>query len=338
MFQSFYILIFKVSKMKVTFIIFSSLISAIITFEFFLRNTPFSYGISPVEYDQEIGMWHKKNFTGKIINECYSTEYSFDAKGLIKSQDPYDPNKEDVMIIGDSYTEALMVKNENIIHNQLSRLYGHKYNFLNYSLSGTSPIQHLAILKHKTDLSHAKKVIQFINLDTDLYEVDPKNLDILSRPKVFLNAISLDQYEWIAPPTKTFKMTLMDFLGDYELYIFTKKLIVSLKDYFQKPINLSPDSIRNTPSPYNWLLLKTALFQTALHIKKVSPNTDYEIIIISEEPNNIQHLEHFLKDNNIKYLLLNDKGSFLQSFPCDGHWNDLTHQKIAQYLFNNQIL
>lgn len=338
MYQSFYILIFKVSKMKITFIIFFSLISAIIAFEFFLRYTPFSYGISPVQYDQEIGMWHKKKFTGKIINECYSTEYSFDDKGLIKSQDSYDPNKEDVIIVGDSYTEALMVKNENIIHNQLSRLYSHNYNFLNYSLSGTSPIQHLAILKYKADLSHTKKVIQFINLDTDLYEVDPKNLDPLSRPKVFLNAISLDQYEWIVPANKTFKMTLIDILGDYEMYIFTKKLIISLKDYFHKPINVSSDSIRNTPPPYNWLLLKTALFQTALHIKKISPHTEYEIIIVSEEPKNIQYLGKFLNDNKIKYLLLNDKGPFLQSFPCDGHWNDLTHQKIAQYLFDNRIL
>ena len=49
--------------MKKVSIVFIFSFLSICFFEIFLRFSPFSYGITPMEYDKDIGMWHKKDFS-----------------------------------------------------------------------------------------------------------------------------------------------------------------------------------------------------------------------------------------------------------------------------------
>ena len=93
--------------LKTILIIFISSSFALISFELFLRFSPFEYGTSPVEYDKEIGMWHKKNYEGSAISDCYNTRYIFNEEGLPSSIYDYDTSKRDVILLGASFIEGV---------------------------------------------------------------------------------------------------------------------------------------------------------------------------------------------------------------------------------------
>jgi hypothetical protein len=99
----------KFTLIKIS-IIFISSCFALISFELFLGFSPFEYGTSPVEYDKEIGMWHKKNYKGSAISECYNTKYIFNEEGLPNSIHNYDTSKRDVILLGASFVEAMLRK------------------------------------------------------------------------------------------------------------------------------------------------------------------------------------------------------------------------------------
>ena len=166
-------------------------------------------------YDKEIGMWHKKNFANYIIDDCYKTKYFFDEEGRIKNNYEYSNNKKNIILLGDSNIEALMVNNKNIIHNSLyNEIYG-KYNVLNYSLSGTGPTQHLEILKNKIKLNKVIKLIHFVFLENDLGDGNPNNFNGTNRPKVHLEFENLDNYVTIKPKKYDTKEMFRDFLGNF---------------------------------------------------------------------------------------------------------------------------
>ena len=75
--------------MKKVFIFILVGFASVILFELFLRFSPFTNGITPMTYDKEIGMWHKKNFANYIIDDCYKTKYFFDEEGRIKNNYEY---------------------------------------------------------------------------------------------------------------------------------------------------------------------------------------------------------------------------------------------------------
>ena len=181
-------------------------------------------------------MWHKKEFENYTIKECYRTKYKFNKEGLPSSIYNYDKTKKDVVILGDSFIEAIMVKNENIIHNALAKELNNKYNVMNYDLSGSSPTQQLVILKNKINLDNTKYVLQFISLEGDLMDVDSKNLSSLARPKVYVEFEDFDKYKVIPPRDKNLYDSIGDFLGDYQLYFFIKKSLYFLRNniFFQK--------------------------------------------------------------------------------------------------------
>ena len=156
-------------------------------------------------YDKDIGMWHKKNFSSNAIRECYDIKYFFNEEGLVSLDYNYSKNKKDILILGDSFTEAIMVKNENVLHNALWKEYDGKYNFVNYGLSGTSPTQQYVILAKKAKLDNVKTVLQIINIDNDIYDVDPDNFGSLSRPKVAMKFTSLNEYTVLPPRIQKFK-------------------------------------------------------------------------------------------------------------------------------------
>ena len=299
-------------------------------------------------YDKEIGMWHKKNFTNFIIDNCYKTKYFFDAEGRIKNNYQYNNNKKNIILLGDSNIEALMVNNKNIIHNSLyNEIYG-KYNVLNYSLSGTGPTQHLEILKNKIKLNKVIKLIHFVFLENDLKEGDPRNFNGSNRPKVHLKFENLDNYVVIKPKKYDTKEKFREFLGNFEMYVYLKKTYL----YYNKKIR-SLNKIRSKNEPirsdynekisnekYEWDQIKGSIYQ----INKISlkNNFQYDIVFLSDFENmgltdNSQKFKKFLLDQNINniniFQFLNKlKITHELGFKCDTHWNDNTHKEIAKYL------
>ncbi len=312
---------------------------AVILFELFLRFSPFSYGISPVVYDKDIGMWHKKNFSSVWIKECYQTEFSFDENGLIQNAYTYDADKKDILIFGDSYMEALMVKNENVMHNALYREYEGKYNFLNYGLSETSAVQQLIMMKSKVDFSNVKELVQFIRIESDIYDVDPKAMGATARPLAFLDFTDLDTYRVIAPKKQDAKEKFRDFLGNFELYVYLKKSIYFLKHSLLDEVKGKKKEKKEDLS-FNWLQLNGALYQT----KKLlaSHGISYTVILYGKDIPLTKTLKAFLDEQNILYhdifALSKEKGFELEGFSCDTHWSDETHKNVAKLIKDEKIL
>jgi hypothetical protein len=325
---------------KKIFIICISLIFSLVSFELFLKFSPFEYGVSPVVYDKKIGMWHKKNFENHVIRECYRTKYIFDNKGLPVNIDRYDKSKKDVILLGDSFIEALMVENENIIHNSLSKEFQNKYNFMNYGLSGSSPIQQFVILKDKVDLNNTKHIIQFINLEGDLLDADRKNLDFLARPKVHVEFESLEKYSILFPRKKMIYDDITDFLGNYQVFFFLKKSLYYLRDNIIGSTNkIIVEKIKKKKKldlSKNWLNLKGSLYQINKLIKANDIKIKYIVIIKSINNENSLTLKEFFIEKNIDFIFLNElvkkMNLKLESFKCDGHWNDSAHKNIAKII------
>ena len=316
---------------------------SVVAFEIFLTYSPFAGGISPVKYDPDIGMWHKSDFQYVHSKECYRTEFMFDERGLIKNSYDFQPEKQDVIILGDSYIEAMMIKNENIIHNSLYKEYNGQFNFLNYGLGGTGPTQHLEILKKFADIQRAKYLIQFISLDEgwgrDLEEVDPQEFGWSNRPVVHLKFTDLDHFEILKPPPIDTKERVREVLAHFELYGYLKKTL----KYYKNRLLDNGGSSNALEIPYgsrdwgtSWDQIKGAVFQ----INKLSKNNHigHRVIIFSPDRNHNKVISQFLEQQDIAYLdlvgELEKRGIDLNSitFTCDGHWTDETHRLFASLI------
>lgn len=320
-------------------IIILALLLALISFELFLKHSPFEYGTSPGVYDKDIGVWHKKNFSGYSITECYKTKYFYDDKGRPKNTKLYDKSKRDIVFLGDSFVEAVMVDNPYIIHNSFARDINYSYNVLNYGLSGTSPVQSFMILKKKVDLARADYVIEFVGLKGDILEVDPLNQNSMSRPKVYIDFQSLNQYKVIPPRKSTIKDKVGDFLGDYQIYFFIKKLIYSLQKRIAPPRVETTKEV--TPKlTKNWLYLKASIYQAYTLSKKNS--IKFLLVIDSDNIKQREILKAFLQKEKIPFIMLQEeaekKGITLKSFSCDAHWTKETHQDVSKIILDSGFI
>lgn len=338
--------------MKKVIFILSVLFITISIFELFLRFSPFSYGITPMQYDKDIGLWHKKNFSSNTIKECYKTKYFFDEEGRVKNNYDVDIKKQNIVLIGDSYVEALMVNNDNVIHNSLYKEINGKYNILNYGLLGTGPSHQLEILKSKVNLEKVQRLIHFVFLENDLNDGIPGNINGNNRPRVYMKFNSLDDYEIIKPKPYNAKEKIRDFIGQFEMYVYLKKTYYfyssKIKKIFSKQIK-QINKVNNKESnnkyeisneEYKWMQLNGSIYQ----INKIAKeeNFKYSIVYISsyESDKYIKYRERFetfLNEQNIEHINI---FNFLQQlsnkqkidFECDRHWNDNTHQELAKYL------
>lgn len=331
--------------MKKIFSIFFVLGISLIVFEFFLGYSPFKRGISPVEYNPNIGMWHKKNFTNVLIKECFSNQYSFDEKGRVNNNYIYDKKKKDIIILGDSYIDALMVKNKNIIHNRLYSELNGSFNVLNYGLTGSGPMQQLSILNHEVNLTKVKRVIQFIYLEDDLGDCDPQKFNGSNRPKVFMEFSTLEKFKLHKPAAYSIKEKIRDVLGNFEFYSYLNKTWFYYKSFFdevemtdqKKDFNIT--TMQN--EEFRWKQLEGTIYQ----MKKVAiENTfQYNVILFSHDEITFDNkerslrLENILHTHNISFLNIS---IFLKklaknrniSYSCDTHWNDSTHVSLAEYI------
>ncbi len=326
--------------LKRFFIFLSAMIFAVILFELFLQFSPFSLGIAPVIYDKDIGRWHKKNFSARWIRECYNTEYFFNDKGLIKNNYEYKKNKKDIVILGDSYIEAKMVKNKNIIHNALYQIYNGKYNILNYGLAATSPTQQFVILQKKVNFQNTKEVIHFINMDKDIYECDKRTHNLSMRPAVFLEFTDLENYRVLAPKKEDTKERIRDFLSQFELYTLLARTKAYIEDIGVKEDTKQEKLIEKEDLSYNWLQIKGAIYQTKKLLK--DRDIEYKIIIYGANERLKNKLMTFLTKKKIDfydlYLLAKKYKLPLEGYPCDGHWNDKSHNNIAKIIKNENII
>jgi len=329
--------------MKKILFICLTFVSSLMFFELFLEYSPFKKGISPVEYDKDIGMWHKKNFSDFSIRKCYKTQYFFDEKGRVKNTYQYNEKKEDIIILGDSFIDASMVENKNIIHNALFRELNGEFNVLNYGLTGAGPMQELAILKYKVPLKKVKRVIQLVEIEGDLSDCDSSHFNGSNRPKVFLSFSDLEHYQLSKPIQYSNKEKMRDFLGNFEFYGYLNQTYIHYKSLLEHPKakRSKEDKYFMENEEYRWKQLYGTLYQT----NKIALKYKFAYIILIYSSNEFsfnyrqrsQRLESFLKKHDIAYLNI---VSFLQeinkkhplSFECDGHWNGKTHQDLARYL------
>ncbi len=329
--------------MKKTFLIIVTFFLSLVSFEIFLEYSPFKQGVSPVEYDTELGMWHKKNFSSVLVRECYQNQYFFDSKGFVQSSSSYDEQKKDIIILGDSYIDALMVPNNKMIHNALSSVLDHKFNILNYGLTGSGPMQQWGLLKYKSSLDKIKKVIQLITLEGDLADCDPTSFNGSNRPKLFLTFSNLETYQLIKPKSYSMRERMRDFLGNFELYAYLNKTYHHYKSLFKTSsaakVQADIHFMRN--EEYRWKQLEGTLYQ----IKKMALKYqfEYNVLIYSSEEFHANYkkrsnrLKVFLEKENISYLnivpfLKRLEKKHAISFECDSHWNGETHQDLAKYI------
>jgi hypothetical protein len=318
-------------KIKMAFI---ALIFSILFFEAFLRYSPFYSGTSPMKYDSKIGMWHKKSYSSYTVKDCYKNQYKFDDNGLPASIYGYNPLKRDVVILGDSFIEAIMVNSKNIIHNALAINHKAEYNFLNYGLSGSSPIQQYVILKDKVDLNNAKYVVQFIRLENDLLDVVKERSDNLSRPKTYIDFLENGKINIIYPRSETTYDYVGDLLGETQMYFFIKNSLRHLRDnLLAQPLVAKHN---RADSDQGWRTLKKIISQTQSLIQSSGKNIQYKVIVTSENNENKAIFKEFLDGRDIGFILLNDiafdMGLSIEGFECDGHWNDLTHKNVASII------
>jgi len=326
------------------------MIISVVIFEIFLRYSPFSSGISPVVYDKDIGMWHKKDFSGYLIKECYKNKYTFDEIGRVANSYTYEKNKKDIVLLGDSQIEALMVENSKNIHNSLYKELDDRYNVLNYGLSGTGPSQQYQILKNKVELSNVDTIIHFVFLENDLNDTDPKNFASTNRPKVYMKFEDLDNYKVIKPRAYGIKEKIRDFLGNFELYAYLKKTIYYYKYLFEKQdknnIKIKKEVFQLQNEEYKWTQLQGSVYQINKLTKKL--NIKYKIVIYStyEFKDNYslktERFEKFLTSQSISHInlvpFLKDLSKTQSlSFECDGHWNGDTHEKISSFMIRKML-
>jgi hypothetical protein len=357
--------------MKLSLITASSFLAAIMLFEIFLRFSPFSYGITPMIYDKDIGMWHKRNFSNYLIQDCYQNKYFFDNFGRVKNNYQYDTEKKDIVIIGDSQIEALQVENKSVIHNSLFKELNGKFNVLNYGLAGTGPSQQLEILKHKVDLNNISSLVQLILLENDFGDGDQNNLERVNRPKVYIEFKDNNDFKIIKPKPYNYQEKLRDFLGNFELYIYLKKTYYYYTRLFSYDQIISSVSTADEQTfipagnmkaallkekqingvemnvfineNYMWKQLEGAIYQTKqLALKN---NFKYTVLVISSfEINGLSDyrikFEKFLNAHDIDvvnivpFLELLEVNNEL-AFSCDAHWNKNTHLGLAKFLSEN---
>jgi hypothetical protein len=325
-------------------------IASISIYEVFLQNSPFANGITPMVYDAQIGMWHKRNFSNYIIKDCFKNQYFFDELGRVKNNYKYDLDKRDIVIIGDSQIEALGVDNKSVIHNSLFEEIDGKFNVLNYGLAGTGPSQQLIILKNKVELKNIDTLVQLVFLENDLNDGDPNNLEGVNRPKVYLEFEDYSNYKIIMPKSYDFKERLRDFIGKFEVYVYLKKTFYYYKNLFSnnEVTSGATESIKQPFIPnvtHKWKQLEGAIYQT----KQLAERNNFNYIVLFYSTFEKQgfsdfriQFERFLNENNINnlnilpFLVSLEKKQPL-GFSCDPHWNKSTHQSLAKYLSSNII-
>jgi len=310
--------------MKKALIILSLFFSILTLFEVYLRHSPFLGEISPVIYDSDLGMWHKKDFTGYISHDCYAARYQFDKNGLVKNLFPYNHQKPDIILLGDSYLEALMVKEASQLQNVLTQLLAATYNVLNYGLSGSSFIEHYLILNKKVNFKNTALVVHLVTLDNMLGRFFMGEPGPYPRPKATAIFENNGLVAITPPPAYSWKEKFRDFIGNFALYGYIKKFLYYFADV--SPVDLKVDGS---------MLNRFYAAARKIHLFLQQKNIRYIQLFYTENKTLSQEWGHFLEQEHIEYVDL--AVAFSQKniapahlhYSCDEHWNELAHESLA---------
>lgn len=314
--------------MKKTLILLLLSALTLLLFEFFLRFSPFSYDITPMKFDNNIGMWHKKDFSAYITSDCYKTKYSFDSEGRIKNNYELSKNKKDIVLLGDSQIESLMVKNDNVLNNKLYNHLNGKYNVFNYALSGTASWHQYQILVNKVNKTNVKTLIQFISLPNEIYHSSEYGNTQRSKVKVIFK--NLDNFD-VIKPVYSFKERIRDFIGHFEIYVYLKKIIESFKR--------DSNNVIFDLNKYDSLQTFGSIYQ----ISKIAKANKFDYIVVIYDGNGylkyieeLNNFKDFLLNRDIKFIDIRNDINSLKSpyFNCDDHWNETFIEIISLKLKN----
>lgn len=321
------------------------IIISIIAFELVLRFSLHSGGQASAIYDSQIGYWHKSNFTSQHTRNCYNTEYSFGEYGEIKPHTPYSPDKQKITILGNSYIEAAMVDNKNVLHNALSKSLNSEYDVLNFGLYGSNLFHQALIYLHKVPQYNEKHVFHFVNFIQAL-DYDAKKASPLSRQLVegtFKNGKIIPQIQRDYNAIEKVR----DSLGYTEFYEHTLTSIAHIKSFLEekKPkfhekqdAELDTIIMKKDRSPQKWNQLKSGI--KFLHHEAQTRGSQYVAVVYSgnafRKTNLVSKFTSWLKQEQIPYIDLDDEiktFNFIQyGYTCDFHWNDDVHQAIGKVL------
>jgi len=322
------------------------ILASLVVFELTLRFSLLSGGQASAVYDDKIGYWHKSNFTSQHTRDCYNVEYKFGEYGEISPQQPYNETLPNITLLGNSYLEAAMVENENIIHNALYRELNGQYNVLNFGLYGSNVFNQALIYQHKVPNYKEAYVMQFVNfikaLDYKLKESSPLSRQLVEG--------SFEQGKAVPKIIRDFNTIefIRDTLGYTEFYehaltsIATiKSLSAPKKSQENHPKNNSVEPLvilKRNRSQKQWQQLKFGI--RFMQKQAQSRGSEYIAIVYSgnafKRTNLVGDFINWLEQEEIKYINLDEEITHYPidnfGFSCDFHWNDEVHQTIGTIL------
>jgi hypothetical protein len=319
---------------------------ALVLFNGFLSLPPFRLGGSPMQYDPILGFWHKPDYRGRAQKTCYDQRYSFDDAG--RRPGAVSSGKPQILILGDSQMEAAMVPDGAVLHNLLAAELGGRVDVLDYGLANSDPSLHYIMLRRMIDLGRTRQVLQFVNLDNDVYEADPSYRRPGDRPRAGLFFRTLDDFDELPAPAYDLGLRLRDLMGDLEIYPFLSEVLYTLRSEARAVRGFlggdapaavdpaAPTAKAKAPSEAAWTQLIGALYQSRNLLRQ--RGIDYLVLVWSEDDALRQELvarldrlgiEHF----DVRAGLLAEGGDPSSlTFACDNHLTPASHVLLARAL------
>ena len=323
---------------------------AAVLFEAYLRLPPFRSGVSPVVYDPVLGYWHKLDYQGESFSRCYAVPYSFDGRGLRPSGGPAHQDgtpARQVVMLGDSQVEAVMVPDDQVMHRRLQAYLGDSVEVLNYGLAGSGADLQYLVLKNRVDLAATGWIVQLVNLDTDIYEADPRNEKPGERPRAQLAFSDLDHFRAIPPAPFGWGERLREHASDFQSYSYVRAALVPLRQAVRRVRQAlgdrqaaiqaeAPAAGRHGPSELGWTNLLGALHLTQR--LAAEHGIAYLPVVWSTDPTLFAEWQRRSRAIGLPSFALAPALAAIGvdlsrvSFPCDRHFTAATHDKIAEAL------
>lgn len=304
------------------------LICSLFVFELFIKFSPHNKGLMPSGYDKDIGLWHTADLNTTNHGKCYDVNVKFDEEGRVANSSILSSDEPNVILLGDSFVEGMMVNNADILHNRLAEHLKHKFNVLNYGLSGTSPLNQPAIYERKVTVSNQSWVVLIVNVSNDIDDVNlihPVIKGVFKTPNSY-------QYEDVRE--LTFKLQTLEFFKRFYSY----KVVFQIKEGLKQKIKEYSEN--QTISPDKSERDYTVLFDpiVALNNQTIAQGATLLVVLNFGKYENEVNILDFFIEQNIKYIVSNDHIIDQQlaakelTLECDPHWNVKGHDFIARLI------
>jgi hypothetical protein len=254
------------------------------------------------------------------------------------------------ILLGDSQVEAVMVADEQVMHQRLQAHLGDRIEVLNYGLAGSgADLQHL-VLRHLADLDQVGWVVQLVNLDSDVYEANPNNDKPGQRPRarlLFDDPADLDQFRHIPPTPFTRMEQFREVFSGFQLYSYARAALLpvrqllrlvrqTLKGAAPPPVADAARPARIGPSELSWTNLIGAIRQNQKLV--TAGGARYLALVWNRDPHLLAQWQRRTAPLGLQTLDLapalaaSGVDPAAVSFPCDHHFTAATHDAIAKVL------